>query len=364
VSAAGSKPLRVGVVGLDHYHVTGWVETVEGFPDKLEIVALYDPDTVQRARRAPRHHDPTLRPALGERYAGLPFTTSLDELIAGHAIDIALVTLPNRDAPAAIERLARAGIHQIVDKPAALDHRAARSAFRAAADAGVRVVVGLTRRYVPAVLAAREAIGVGRLGRLVAAEALLTASSVAVRDPANALFDPDLSGGGVVSWLGVHDVDALLWLVGEPVVEVAAMTGAVGDPSLGVEDVASISLRFAGGAIATLGQAYALPARGYRWSLAVRGTHGSVELGLDDDLVIVTAGDDGFVREERRRFTVEPAGGYGAAGRAAVADLLAAIAEGRDPAASGEHLVAALEVVDAAYEAARSGRHVRLGGTA
>ena len=44
---------------------------------------------------------------------------SLDRLIAGHALDIALVTMPNADAPAAIARLAEAGVHLIVDKPAA-----------------------------------------------------------------------------------------------------------------------------------------------------------------------------------------------------------------------------------------------------
>ena len=43
-SRTGDRRLRVGVVGLAQYHVTGWVETLEGFPDELEIVALHDPD--------------------------------------------------------------------------------------------------------------------------------------------------------------------------------------------------------------------------------------------------------------------------------------------------------------------------------
>ena len=61
----GDRRLRVGVVGLAHYHVTGWVETLEGFPDELEIVALHDPDPERGRTLAPLHHDPSLRPALG-----------------------------------------------------------------------------------------------------------------------------------------------------------------------------------------------------------------------------------------------------------------------------------------------------------
>lgn len=352
---------RVGVVGLGHYHVTGWVETIEGFPDELEIVALYDPDPELARTLAPPHHDPSLRPGLGERYRALPVETSLDDLVGRHALDLALVTLPNADAPAAIERLARAGIHLLVDKPGARTAPEARRAFDAVRASGVRAVTGLTRRYSPAARMARELVAAGRLGRLISAEAIFATSSVRVRDPRNLLFDPVRSGGGILSWLGIHDLDSLLWLTGEPVVEVSAMAGRVGDPTLEVEDVISVALRFAGGAIATVHDAYALPARGYRSRLALRGLDASVELGLDEELVLLTAGGaDGGVREERTAFDVPAVPGYGASGRAAVRDLLDAIREGRETQASGEGLVRALELVDAAYESARTGRRVRL----
>jgi predicted dehydrogenase len=347
-------------VGLAHYHVTGWVETLEGFADELEIVALYDPDRARGRALAPTHHDPSLRPGLGERYRALPVETDLDTLVRGHDLDLALVTLPNDAAPAAIERLATAGIHLLVDKPAARTAAEARRAFGVARAAGVRVVVGLTRRYSPAAQAARDIVAAGRLGRLISAETLLVASSVQVRDPANPLFDPVASGGGILSWLGVHDIDSLLWLAGEPVVEVGAMAGQVGVPDLAVEDVVSVALRFAGGAVGTVHQAYALPARGYRSRFALRGLQASIELGFDDELVLVTAADDGHIGEERTRFDLPVVPGYGATGRAAVRDLIDAIRLEREPLAGGEALVRALEVIDAAYESARTGRHVHL----
>ena len=361
-SRAGDRRLRVGVVGLAQYHVTGWVETLEGFPDELEIVALHDPDPERGRTLAPLHHDPSLRPGLGEAYRGVPFETSLERLIAGHDLDIALVTLPNADAPAAIERLAEAGVHLIVDKPAARSAGELRPAAAAVRASGVRVVTGLTRRYTPAARAARDLIAAGDLGRLVAAEASFATGSVAVRDPANLLFDRARSGGGVLSWLGVHDVDALLWLSGEPIVEVVAMTGSVGHAGLAVEDVASVGVRFAGGAVGTIHGGYDLPARGYRGRLALRGLERSVELAGEDELVVLARGDDGLLAETRRTYPVTPAAGYGAQGRAAVIDLLGAIRDGRDTEAPIEALVRALEVIDAAYRSAETGRHVRLDG--
>ncbi len=349
--------MRVGVVGLSHFHVTGWVETLEGFPDDLEIVALYDPDRERGRTLAPPHHDPTLRPALGEQYRSLPFETRLDALIERHDLDIALVTLPNVDAPDAIGMLAGAGIHLLIDKPAARSANELRPAADEVRASGVRAVVGLTRRYAPAALAARELVRSGGLGRLLAAEAVFATSSVVVRNPANLLFDGAASGGGILSWLGVHDIDALRWLSGEEITEVSAMAGT-GHRGLDVEDVISVAVRFAGGAVGTIQQSYSLPAAGYRGGLALRGVAGSLELGGDDELVVLSRASDGTLREDRTSFAGPAVPGYGAQGRAAVEDLLRAIRDGGDTAAPLDELVRDLEVIDAAYASVRTGRTV------
>jgi len=119
--------LRLAVVGIDHYHTTGWVESLEQFADEVEIVALYDPDPAMGQTLAARFHDPSLSPALAPRYKSLPFYDDLEQLIGRERLDLALVTLQNRDAPPAIERLAAASVHLLIDKPAA--HTGKRSAW-------------------------------------------------------------------------------------------------------------------------------------------------------------------------------------------------------------------------------------------
>jgi UDP-N-acetyl-2-amino-2-deoxyglucuronate dehydrogenase len=353
--------LRVGVVGLEHYHVTGWVESLEQLSDRLEIVALYDPNPALGERLAPTHHDPHLSPALAPSYRALPFETDLGELIRKHRIDLALVTLPNDAAPAAIARLGGAGIHLLVDKPGARTAAEAEAAFAAARAGGAKVAVGLTRRYGRGWQEARAIVASGRLGRLITAEAIFVTSSVKVRDPTNQIFSREKSGGGILHWLGVHDLDLLLWLTGERVVEVQAMAGTVGGEPIEVEDVISVALRFAGGAIGTVHYAYALPRPFGDGYLALRGRGGSVKIAPSGSLTWIGPGSaaDPVTIQEMSYETVKVPG-YGAYGMTIVDDLLNAIAEDRDPLVTGEDVTEALRIIDAAYRAAETGTRVRV----
>ena len=188
--------------------------------------------------------------------------------------------MPDRDAPAVIERLARGGVHMVIDKPAALTSAAARQAFDAVRDHGVRTVVGLTRRYSPAARAARAVIETGRLGTLVTAEAIFATSTVRVREPANHLFDPARSAGGLFAWLGIHDLDTLPWLIGEPV------GGGVGhDRARGRSGARRRrtwrSWRCASRAVPWRPSRTRTrcPPAGYRTRFAIRGLDASLELG-------------------------------------------------------------------------------------
>jgi predicted dehydrogenase len=353
--------LRVGVVGLEHYHATGWVESVEQLADRLEIVALYDPDPALGERLAPAHSDPHLSAALAPSYRFVPFESDLEALIRNHRLDLAVVTLPPVAAPDAIARLAQAGIHLVVDKPGARTAADAERAFSAARAAGVKVAVALTKRLGRGWLDARAMVTSGRLGRLFSTEAIFVTSSVRVRDPANQIFSREKSGGGVLHWLGVHDLDILLWLTGDRVVEVQAMAGTVNGEAIDVEDVISLAMRYESGAIGTVHYAYALPRTFGEGYVALRGSGGSVKILPSGNLTWIGAGSvSDPVMVQETTYTTRSFPGYGAAGVACLDDLLRAIAEDRDPAATGEDVTAALRIIDAAYEAATSGRRVRV----
>lgn len=355
---------RLAVVGIDHYHTPGWVESLEQFPDQVEIVALHDPDPEMGRTLTPNFVDPFLTQRLSDRYRAVPFDTNLDALIERQRPDIALVTMSNRDAPAAIERLARSGVHVLVDKPVARTADDARRAFAAARAAGITATVGLGKRAAGGWQDAKAMIDAGRLGRLLAAESTFTTSQVKVRDPRNHLFNAERSGHGILHWLGVHDVDALLWLAGEPIVEVQAMTANVGRQAITVEDAVSVAFRYESGAIGTLHFVNAFPRPGGEGYMRFSGEKGSVKISGDTLTFWGPGSREDPIRLEERRYDVSAWVGYGPHSLVQIQDWLDAIRERRDPMVTGEDLVRALEVIDAAYESADSGRRVtvRRGG--
>ncbi len=54
------------------------------------------------------------------------------------------------------------------------------------------------------------------LGTVISGAAYFVACSVAVSGPDNPIFDAVGAGGSILSWLGIHDLDALPWHVGKP----------------------------------------------------------------------------------------------------------------------------------------------------
>jgi predicted dehydrogenase len=337
------------------------VESLAQFSDRIEIVGRYDPDPDRERLPGPDHADPHLSRQFPAWFSDVPYYSELDRLVSGQRPDLALVTLLNALAPDAIERLARSGVHMLVDKPGARTASEARPAFTTARQAGVKVAVGLTRRYGRPWQDAAAAVRSGRLGRLLAAEAIFTTSSVAVRDPSNAIFSRELMGGGILHWLGIHDIDLLLWMAGEPIVEVQAMATNTSHTRIDVEDTISVAFRFAGGALGTMHFAYALPRTGGEGYLALRGSATSVRIDPGGTTTWIGPGDSHDpVLTQTTSVEMAGASGYGSVGNRIIDNLLAAIEEDRDPLATGDQIVRALEVVDAIYEATRTGARVRV----
>jgi UDP-N-acetylglucosamine 3-dehydrogenase len=149
----------------------------------------------------------------GDRFGALhdPATLfgSIDELLARSKPDFAIVAVPTEEHLAAVEQLAEAGVHVLVEKPLAATADEARELIATVDRAGVRGAVGHVERFNPALLAARERMG--ELGALI---------SIATerRGP----FPARIKDVGVVKDLATHDLDLVRWLGDAPVEAVAA----------------------------------------------------------------------------------------------------------------------------------------------
>ena len=174
-----------------------------------------------------------------------------------------------------------------------------------------------------------------------------------------------LDGGGALMNQGVHAVDLLQWLAGMPA-EVSAFSATLAHP-IEAEDTVVAALRFPHGALGVIEAATsAWPGTDLRIEIA--GTGGAATL-VNDRLVRwefreLLPGDDAVLAPDdgpEIKSGASSAGAMSGEGhRRLVADLVAALREGRAPMIPGAEARRAVVLVLAIYESARSGGPVRV----
>jgi predicted dehydrogenase len=288
---------------------------------------------------------------------------SLDALLARADVDVVCVCVPSGLHAEVGTRAARAGKHLVVEKPIDLTLPAADRLIEAARAAGVALTVISQHRFDPGLIELKGLLRDGTLGRLVLGEARTKwYRTQAYYDSAGWRGTWAMDGGSLMNQ-GVHYVDLLRWCMG-PVTEVTAVC-ATQAHQIEVEDTALAIVRFSSGAVGTiLSSTAALP--GFPQRLEITGTEGTVI--VEDGRIVRRAFGAGVRADGGPDGGAGPVADVGSdpaavdvAGHAAqIADLLAAIDEGREPAVGGEAGREALEVVCAVYESARTGQTVRL----
>lgn len=177
----------------------------------------------------------------------VPHYPDLPALLAAERPDGVVVATPNQrheaDGMACIE----AGVPALIEKPITSDVAAGTRLVSAARDAGIPLLVGHHRRYNPLITAAKEAIANGRLGRIVAVNALCWFYKP---DPYFDVAWRREPGAGPVLINLIHDIDLLQHLCGRVVsVQASESTAA---RRFAVEDTAAVVLQFETGALGTM----------------------------------------------------------------------------------------------------------------
>jgi len=290
---------------------------------------------------------------------GAQVASSVSEVVA--ASDVVWVCTPTASHPAVVDAAVSGAVAVFCEKPLATDLRGAQAL--AATAAAVPAQVGLVLRFAPVFRALRHVVSSGELGPPMTA---------VFRDdqyfPVQGLYastwrgDVAQAGGGCLIEHSIHDLDILRFCLGE----VSALSARTADFSghPGVEDLAVVTLDFAGGAHAQLASVW--------HNILSRGSTRRVEVFCRDGLVWL---DNDFLGplhvETSDGASVRPCpppdwvrdlpladDAVGLAVRAyAEADraFLDAVAAGRAPEPSLDEAVVAHRLVDAAYRSARQG---------
>jgi myo-inositol 2-dehydrogenase/D-chiro-inositol 1-dehydrogenase len=250
--------MRIGVAGV------GRIGTMHAGNlaslDAVDEVVLFDPVPGRAAQVAAE--------------IGASAADDLDALLA--ASDGVLIATPTTTHPETIRQALDARVPALCEKPIASDYAGMSTLVDDIEASGVEVLVGFQRRFDPAVAELYRRIRAGEVGKLYL-----------VRSTGNDAEPPDFgylpASGGIFRDLLIHDLDAVPWLVGEPVVEVYASGSVLVDQAFeDADDVdnAVVTLKFASGAHAVLVGGRHDPL-GYDHRIEVLGSKDSLAVGLD-----------------------------------------------------------------------------------
>ena len=191
-------------------------------------------------------------------------------------IDAVYVATPNHAHRGPVEAAVGAGLPVLCEKPLARTLEEAEAMAEAVRTSGVTFGTAFDQRFHPAHVALRELVARGELGTVTAVRiryACWTGPDWTPDGNAhdNWRADPERAGGGAFIDLAPHGLDLTQTLLGEPLVDVAALLQRrVHDYD--VDDGGALVARTAGGALLNLSVAYNCPETFPRRELEIVGT--------------------------------------------------------------------------------------------
>ncbi len=313
---------------------------------------------------------------LATRYRAKAYT-DIPSMIDEMAIEAVVVCTPHpAHAAPAIQALER-GVHVLVEKPLAASLADCDAMIAAAERSHVKLGVISQRRWYAPVMRVKTAIDSGKIGKPI----LGTITLLGWRDQAYYASDPwrgrwDTEGGGVLVNQAPHQLDLLLWYMGE-IDELVGYWANLNHPYIEVEDTALAIVRFKSGALGNIilsnsqnpglyGNVHVFGDNGAAigvqtdsGSMFIAGMSG-VQAPPINDLWTV-AGEDNFLLrwqdEDRQLFaTIDPIKHYFAL---QLADFLSAIQENRQPRVTAVDGRRVVELFSAIYRSQQSGQPVK-----
>lgn len=255
-------------------------------------------------------------------------------------VDAVVIGTPNAlHHPQALAALA-GGKHVLIDKPMAVTVAQGEEIAAAAEAAGLTVLVGHMWRYRDEVIAARDRIAAGSVGRPVRTRGY---GIHAGWGPAGWFTDPALSGGGALIDMGIHAIDTARFLLDDPLpVRVTASIGtAYGDYA--VDDDGVVLIEWSNGVRSVVESGWWQPRLdGVEAETEVYGTGGYERIW--PQFTLATPPPAGYVHCSLPMFAAQ------------MADFAQCCATGAAPIASVDAGLTALRVVEAAYRDAASTR--------
>jgi predicted dehydrogenase len=313
--------------------------------------------------------DPARAQKFGEEL-GLTDAVYTDQgaLLARHDVDIVIVATPSGVHMDPAVAAANAGKHVVVEKPLEITVERCDRIIEACDRNKVQLCTIFPSRFADANRALKAAVDAGRFGRLTLGETTCKWwRPQSYYDQGGWRGTKALDGGGALMNQAIHNVDLLLWMMGDAT-HVAGFAATLAHERIEVEDTAVACLRFKNGALGVI-EATTSVHPGLPKTIAVHGDRGTAVIEQEDVLRWEFAPETDEDRAIKARFAQKVGATGGASDPSAIShvyharqltDFVQALEAGRKPLVDGREGRKAVAVIIAVYESATSGRVVEL----
>lgn len=292
--------------------------------------------------------------------------TSIDEMLKNEDIDAVSIAVPSGlHAELAVKAL-EAGKHVLVEKPVDITVEQAKKIEEARIKSGKIAGVVHQNRNNANMKPMYEAIRAGRLGKIILGDFDVKWYRTQEYFEKNGGWRGtwEMDGGGSLMNQAVHTIDLMLWLIGSEVESVTSTMG-IFNHDIETEDLTTSIIRFKNGAVANFtSTTCAYP--GICTGIKVYGTKGSIEADADKLTLWKIEGAD----ENEEKEMLEKYSGNSAAAAldptlcsghfSVVEDMIEAVRDSRNPQILPMEAAKSVELINAIYESARTGKTVFL----
>jgi predicted dehydrogenase len=352
--ALPAAPLRVAIIGLNHGHISGFLNGGALVPagaawhrPDIQIVGFVEPDRALYDASAKRLH---LTPEL--------YFATIAEMAAKTHPDAALVFTSTYGHTAAVVECARLGIHVMMEKPLAVSYKDALVMVRAAKAHHIHVLVDYETSWYASNTAARNLLvnkEIGDLRKVIVRDGHAGPKAIhTAPEFFTWLTDPKLNGAGALYDFGCYGADLMTWMMhGEAPQSVSAVLQRYQPENYPkVDDDATVTLTYKSATALLLGS--------WNWPFAIKdmdvyGSTGYAKTIKGTQLEVRKAKENEGKVSEAAPLTApndDPL------------HFLAAVIHGEIPeegSVSGlDTNVIVSEILDAARQSAQTGRTIRL----
>lgn len=263
-------------------------------------------------------------------------------------IDAVYVITPNGLHKQHVIGVAKAGKHAICEKPISVTAKDGQEMVDACRKANVKLLVGYRMHFEPKTLEVIRMRKAGEFGKVLFFQGL---SGFIIGDPTQWRLNKALSGGGSMMDIGIYSINGARYMIGEEPVWVTAQE-TKNDPvkfKEGIDETIQFQMGFPGGAVASCLSTYSLNNLD---KFYLDGTEGFAEMQPSTGYGPIQG------RTHKGELT-QPHITHQALQMDGISEL---IFEGKQPVVpiDGEEAVKDLKIIDAIFEAMKTGKKVPL----